>query len=1332
MSFVKGMLLILLLMPLPYAYAQFSFVEVLRDNVEEVDGLSEARDVAVSPDNQFVYVAAEGEDAIGIFKRDLISGELTYMGKAEDGVEGVGGLAGVVALEVSADGDYLYSVAEEDHSINTFSIDEEGRLTLLQTLSDGSGGVDGLAGARALSLSPEGNNIYVAAYEDHAVSVFAINASDGRLSFVQAIVDQADMKLQTANAVACSPDGKHVYVTAYLDDGISVFERDSEGKLNNVQNIDNWAQYLGFGNARPTDICISASNTEVYVSGYGGSTSGNLTVFSRNTDNGTLSKVQGFTDDSSLDDVNFTRLAPLGRLTSIALNPENSYVFTTGDESSGDTGADFRVSSFQRAEADGRLTPYQGFGEATVEGVAQPKAVAFSQDGNYFYVASAEGALSVLNFLLPEISSISPQEAYAGMQLSLSGKDFGHEQANSTVKFGEAEVTKIISWTDTLILLELPEMQASVVDVSLTVNNYSHVFSEKFTVEDKPLVLSISSLSAAQGKSGSELTITGTKFGSGEDSFKVLFGEKEAASANRVSEEEIRATVPEMKEASLPIAVIVNGDTVFSPTNFRVDNTAPQGELWMSDADGFVRKGQSIFFRASFNEDMLPTVAVELDFILADERRFSFKMNRSSAREYTLEYEVGNEAGEVRLAFSGGEDLSANSVQAEPLSSQSYVTLDVSPKPTFSPTDKSVGVAVNSKLSIQFDKPVRTTDNKTPDTNYLAQALVLEEVRQEGNAALPFTASYNSTTYSIQLTPNNLEDNKVYRFSLQEGYLEDLADHAVAAEHVIFSTGDTQELIVIPQHFALGKDNSGQVLLNVNDASFIKKALLYVRGITNYAPWVGPLNLLDIERILSGNAFYYPFEALDDPIGLEYYYEFTDKFDQLKKDTVYLYKKYEDGIDIPARAGRNQADYRLVSFPLELEEKGVEQTLKALGKYDKEKWRFFRLGKENKFEEYDSFHTLSSGKAYLLLHTYDALEKINSGSGETVKVHKQKGYKIALQPGWNMIGNPFPFDIDWEKVRIHPDNQHLSLKQDLLGYSENWDSVVYELPVGSGALLHVEEGGTQLSIPISARQQSDAQSRIGKATAKTPGWQLGLHARAVSYRLKRTLSGLGMHPDASESLDAYDLLSPPAFGHYLNLNFRTDKASKNAIIKSIVPTQNQYVWSFEVDTDVRTSIVLSWNNEQLPADGQAVFLHDNQTERLINMRIQNSYTFEYTATRRFSVVYGSDAFLKEQLQPTSVSLNPLYPNPFHALVNIPFALPNADQPYEVRVIIYNNQGKRVRELYGGILEGGFHSLKWDGTSSSGHKLASGVYFCRLRVSTAGQLIERRQKVIIGP
>ena len=62
------------------------------------------------------------------------------------------------------------------------------------------------------------------------------------------------------------------------------------------------------------------------------------------------------------------------------------------------------------------------------------------------------------------------------------------------------------------------------------------------------------------------------------------------------------------------------------------------------------------------------------------------------------------------------------------------------------------------------------------------------------------------------------------------------------------------------------------------------------------------------------------------------------------------------------------------------------------------------------------------------------------------------------------------------------------------------------------------------------------------------------------------------------------------------------------------------------------------------------------------------------------------------------------------------------------VVVYDVVGRRVRILHHGFLAVGRHRIAWDGTRSSGERVAAGVYFVRAE----GKGFEQTRKVVLLP
>jgi len=83
-----------------------------------------------------------------------------------------------------------------------------------------------------------------------------------------------------------------------------------------------------------------------------------------------------------------------------------------------------------------------------------------------------------------------------------------------------------------------------------------------------------------------------------------------------------------------------------------------------------------------------------------------------------------------------------------------------------------------------------------------------------------------------------------------------------------------------------------------------------------------------------------------------------------------------------------------------------------------------------------------------------------------------------------------------------------------------------------------------------------------------------------------------------------------------------------------------------------------------------------------------------------------------------------YPNPFRAATTITYALP---LQLQITLAIYDIRGALVRTLLSFTGPAGQHEVIWDGRDGRGHRVSSGVYFCRLE---AGDHTETKRMVLL--
>jgi 6-phosphogluconolactonase (cycloisomerase 2 family) len=355
-----------------------TYVDEEFDGVNGVDGLGGANSVMASPDGDHVYVAGSADDAVAVFSRDVASGALTYVGVQKDGVGGVDGLDGAYSVAVSPDGAHVYAAGGHDDALVVFARDRvSGELAYLETHKDGTRGVDGLEGARLVAVSPDGDHVYVAAFNDNAVAVFSRPAVDGGLTYLETQQNGAGGVdgLDAVDAVAVSPDGHHVYTASWRDDAVAAFSRDpTTGALSYLGMHQDGAGGLdGLDGAEW--VAVSPDGHHVYAAA---GTDDAVVVFSRNRATGTLSYVETQKDGVGVDG--------LGGACCLAISPDGHHVYVAGP-------VDDAVTVFSRDPATGALTfvEMRRDGVAGVDGLESTYSVAVSPDGHHVY---ATGSIS--------------------------------------------------------------------------------------------------------------------------------------------------------------------------------------------------------------------------------------------------------------------------------------------------------------------------------------------------------------------------------------------------------------------------------------------------------------------------------------------------------------------------------------------------------------------------------------------------------------------------------------------------------------------------------------------------------------------------------------------------------------------------------------------------------------------------------------------------------------------------------------------------------------------------------------------------------------------------
>jgi 6-phosphogluconolactonase (cycloisomerase 2 family) len=131
--------------------------------------------ISFSADGLHAYVSSQFGDSLSLFDVDSLSGNLSHKTTYFDNAGGFHYLDHAEDIVVTADDQFVIVTATIDNALSIYLRDPiTGELTVHQEFRDGVAGIDGLFRARELYLSPDQNFLYVMSAEEHTISIFAV------------------------------------------------------------------------------------------------------------------------------------------------------------------------------------------------------------------------------------------------------------------------------------------------------------------------------------------------------------------------------------------------------------------------------------------------------------------------------------------------------------------------------------------------------------------------------------------------------------------------------------------------------------------------------------------------------------------------------------------------------------------------------------------------------------------------------------------------------------------------------------------------------------------------------------------------------------------------------------------------------------------------------------------------------------------------------------------------------------------------------------------------------------------------------------------------------
>ena len=351
------------------------------------------------------------------------------------------------------------------------------------------------------------------------------------------------------------------------------------------------------------------------------------------------------------------------------------------------------------------------------------------------------------------------------------------------------------------------------------------------------------------------------------------------------------------------------------------------------------------------------------------------------------------------------------------------------------------------------------------------------------------------------------------------------------------------------------------------------------------------------------------------------------------------------------------------------------------------------------------------GRSYWFRHEYEDPVVFSEDSSTAMPL---ENYTIKLEQGWNMVGNPFSFPVQYEKDSNIDD-------------PITWESIgkkfgvapQNELQPWNGYAVYASAESDLVLIPF--QEQDSSAQRV----ANIDGWYLNLKAESPNFF--HHASQIGRHENAYNGQDLYDTPQLPDMNETISLLMDLNGNSSFRYTKDIRDLDElNGVWNLRLDgnSDERSMVLSGVLKGSIP-EGLRIAIVDIQERKVSHEILNQGLTIKKDPNLDYDLklVAGDIDYVATMTEeilnniPSVYSLSQNYPNPFNPVTKMNYALPKRSR---VIISVYNVLGQEVTTLLNKEQDYGYHTVTWNGTDRIGKQVASGVYFARLTTKNFSQ------------
>lgn len=353
-------------------------------------------------------------------------------------------------------------------------------------------------------------------------------------------------------------------------------------------------------------------------------------------------------------------------------------------------------------------------------------------------------------------------------------------------------------------------------------------------------------------------------------------------------------------------------------------------------------------------------------------------------------------------------------------------------------------------------------------------------------------------------------------------------------------------------------------------------------------------------------------------------------------------------------------------------------------------------------------------------------------------------FSIQLQTGWNMIGEPLPFSVNFNQLQIQDNGQLINVPQAqtesnpaigaaLWTYQQGAYEVVYTMDPFRGYWLRAFRPVTLIVTP--AAETGRAITGAGRALEFASGagqdWKLDLLATAG--QIAKSRAQVGVFHGATDQYDAFKMQTPPQpTPHGVSMAItHSDWGTKSGAYSVDVRSPASQEWDFTVASDLpNTPVTLTWPN--LSKTGKhSMLLTDLDSNVTFDLHNRASYVIPGSSapiTRRFRLQVGRATRPQLELLDVVAEMAPTRATGAPASATISFRT-TAQATVDVTVL---QNGRRIRSLDSGDTRAaGSSSVTWDLRNDQGTAMPSNVYMVEVRaVDAQGHMVHVQRPIVI--